>query len=72
MKQLYQLTPHGEELLTEVDGLIVKFHPNIEALARLIADHHGIDWVDTDLMVGCYALARQYVAAALTPGGDKS
>ncbi len=40
--------------------------PNIEATARLLADHRGVDWADEEYMDACRRMAEQYVAAALS------
>lgn len=47
-----------------------EFTPNIEAVARLLADHRGVDWADTTYMDACRRMAEQYVTAAFTPQGD--
>ncbi len=54
------------ELVTNIARMWL--NPNIEAVARLLADHRGVDWADTTYMDACRRMAEQYVAAALTPG----
>ena len=53
----------GQRLMLDAARKVA--NPDIEALARLLADHQGINWTDEESMVALRVVARQYVDAAL-------
>ena len=55
----------GSPLANIVDAARRYANLDIEALARLLADHQGVDWADEDYMPALRRLARQYANAAL-------